>query len=65
MEIGKAIACLRRELNDLDRMIDNIEERIAASSERRGGSVAGTRARDVLSTLTAPFQEPEFGLWLQ
>ena len=65
MEIGKAIACLRRELNDLDRMIDNIEERIAVNAEKRGKSSTRSRARDLLSTLSPPFQEPEFGLWLQ
>lgn len=67
MEIRKAIACLRRELNDLDRMIASIEERMVASREeerRPGGSPK--RARNLIARLNPPaFPEPEFGLWHQ
>jgi hypothetical protein len=67
MGIRKAIACLRRELNDLDRMIASIEDRMVASHEK--GHRTGTspkKTRDLIARLNPPaFPEPEFGLWQQ
>jgi hypothetical protein len=61
----KAIAGLRRELNDLEMLIASIEERMAASLDNRSNPAPPKRTRDLIASLRPPFQEPEFGLWLQ
>ncbi len=65
MEIRKTIACLRRELNDIERMIASIEDRMAANIQQPRNAPSPGKTRDLISRLCPPFQEPEFGLWLR
>ena len=65
MLIGKAIARLQRELNDLETVLAYIEERIAANLDRRLRPSPPKRVRDWTASLNHPFPEPEFGLWQQ
>jgi hypothetical protein len=60
-----AIGCLVRELNDIERMLTSLEESIAASREKRRAAASPKGARGLLATLSPPFPEPDFGLWLQ
>jgi hypothetical protein len=66
MKIRKAIACLRRELNDLDRLIASIEDGIAANIEKPPRKRASSRRTwEFIEKPTPPaFPAPEFGLWL-
>ena len=64
MDIPRAIAWLRRELSDLDRMIASVEDRIAASRDKQNTTASPRTARDLIARLHPPFHEPDFGLWL-
>lgn len=66
MDLRKVAAFLRRELNDFETMIACIEDRMAANREQGLNNAAPRiRAREWIARLHPPFQEPEFGLWLQ
>jgi hypothetical protein len=65
VDIRKAIAWLRRELSDLERMIASVEDNIAASRDKQSTAASPKTARDLIARLHPPFQEPDFGLWLR
>jgi hypothetical protein len=60
-----AIGCLLRELNDIERMLTSLEDSIAASREKRRVAALPKSPRRLLASLSPPFPEPDFGLWLQ
>ena len=65
MAIRKSIARLRRELENFEIMLASIEESMAASRERQRAAALPKTTRDLIALLHAPFQEPDFGLWLR